>query len=249
MPETAIIIRCRNEERWIGETLKRLTDQTYQDFEIIVVDSGSTDRTLEITRTFDVTLIEIAPEAFTYPSAINLGIKASTATDYYVMLSAHSLPLTNAWLADGITHFTDPKVLGVHGPLKALPDGTIWDKLFYGLGYFKTRLKAWPQRYYKVTKPGLGALGFTNAIIRKDLWQQYPINEAFAGGGEDGDWLEHWLTKGYYAITETKFAVHHSHYLTLRGWYAQLAEWKTLTKPKAFHYLSFRKDGAHTTSD
>ena len=48
MIETSIIIRTKNEERWIGKVLERLVSQTYQDFEIIIVDDGSTDTTEEI---------------------------------------------------------------------------------------------------------------------------------------------------------------------------------------------------------
>jgi len=50
MPETAIIIRTKNEEKWVGECLRRLRRQTYRNFEIVAVDSGSMDRTLEIVK-------------------------------------------------------------------------------------------------------------------------------------------------------------------------------------------------------
>ena len=246
-PKTAIIIRCRNEERWIGEVLTRLQKQTDQDFEIVVVDSGSTDRTLDIVRSFPVTLLEIPATEFTYPHAINVGISASQATDYYVILSAHSLPATDTWLADGLSYFTKaPNVLGVYGPLVAMPDGTIWDHIFHaaGTGWFK--LKTWPKNYACIDRLGLGTLGFTNAIIRKDLYKQYPINEAFAAGGEDGDWHQHWIKQGYQAIKTTAFAVHHSHYLGLIGWYQQWQEWRSLQQPKAFKHLSYRTDAAHT---
>ena len=67
MPKTSIILRTKNEEKWVGECLKRLSEQTYRDFEIIAVDSGSTDRTLEIVKNFDVKLFQIRPEEFSYP--------------------------------------------------------------------------------------------------------------------------------------------------------------------------------------
>ncbi|NEO00616.1 MAG: glycosyltransferase, partial [Moorea sp. SIO3I7] len=48
MPEISIIIRCYNEEEHIGRLLSGIMQQTIQDVEIIVVDSGSTDATPSI---------------------------------------------------------------------------------------------------------------------------------------------------------------------------------------------------------
>ena len=50
IPTVTIVIRTRNEERWLGETLRRIENQTYSDFEIVIVDSGSTDQTLFIAK-------------------------------------------------------------------------------------------------------------------------------------------------------------------------------------------------------
>ena len=44
-PLVSIIIRTKNEERWISKCLKRINEQTYKKFEIIIVDNGSTDKT------------------------------------------------------------------------------------------------------------------------------------------------------------------------------------------------------------
>lgn len=46
----SILIPAYNSQDFIAETLKSCIDQTYQDIEIVVVDDGSTDRTLEIAR-------------------------------------------------------------------------------------------------------------------------------------------------------------------------------------------------------
>ena len=47
-PETSIVIRAFNEERWLPEVLQAIATQSYRDFEVILVDSGSVDRTREI---------------------------------------------------------------------------------------------------------------------------------------------------------------------------------------------------------
>ena len=47
MPNVSIIIRTKNEERWIADCLRAISTQEYDDFEIIVVDNESEDTTLE----------------------------------------------------------------------------------------------------------------------------------------------------------------------------------------------------------
>ncbi|CAG1012662.1 partial Chondroitin synthase, partial [Anaerolineales bacterium] len=49
-PSVSIIIPTYNRANLIGETLHSVFAQTYQDFEIIVVDDGSTDNTAEVLR-------------------------------------------------------------------------------------------------------------------------------------------------------------------------------------------------------
>ena len=58
MPKVTIVIPCYNHGAYLPETLKSVHEQTFQDFEIIVVDDGSSDpatvtilRNLEMNRT------------------------------------------------------------------------------------------------------------------------------------------------------------------------------------------------------
>ena len=50
----SIIVRTRNEERWIASCLKEVFSQNHQDFEVIIVDNESTDSTLAKVEQFPV---------------------------------------------------------------------------------------------------------------------------------------------------------------------------------------------------
>ena len=46
-PKISIIIRTKNEERWILKCLEQIKRQTLKDYEVILVDNNSTDKTVE----------------------------------------------------------------------------------------------------------------------------------------------------------------------------------------------------------
>lgn len=237
--ETSIIIRTKNEEKWVGEVLKRLNEQTYQDFEIIIIDSGSTDQTLEIVKNFNVRLFEIKPEEFSYPYALNFGCRQACAEKYFVFLSAHSLPISKTWLEDGISSFSlRENVMGVYGNVRALPDATIWEKIYFN-GFWDNVFNFF-QRRTIFKKSGMGILGFTNAIIKKDLWEKHNMDENYGGGGEDGEWANYWIKKGFVAVRDRRFSVYHSHGLGFIGLIKQYKHWKECSKPSTFQKLDYR---------
>ncbi len=56
-PDISIVIRTMNEDRFIGKTLDKVFCQKRKDFEVILVDSGSTDKTLDIAKEYPVLLV------------------------------------------------------------------------------------------------------------------------------------------------------------------------------------------------
>ena len=94
----SIIIRTKNEERWIGLCIERIKKQTYKNFEIILVDSFSEDKTVEKAKRNGVEKI-VKIKEYKPGKAINMGIEASKG-QYIVILSAHCLPINSNWLTD-----------------------------------------------------------------------------------------------------------------------------------------------------
>ena len=59
MPKTvSIIIRGKNEEDWLGLCIKSIREQSFKDFEIIYVDSGSKDASVKIAKEYNVDKIK-----------------------------------------------------------------------------------------------------------------------------------------------------------------------------------------------
>lgn len=52
MPKVSFVMTCYNAERFVGEAVKSLLEQSWRDWECVVVDDGSTDRTGEIVASF-----------------------------------------------------------------------------------------------------------------------------------------------------------------------------------------------------
>lgn len=68
MCKVSIIMPLYNAEKYVMSTIQSLLNQTYQDFEIIVVDDCSTDNSVEIIKKLDDTRIKL------YRNSENCGI-------------------------------------------------------------------------------------------------------------------------------------------------------------------------------
>ena len=89
MLETLIIIRTKNEDRWLKATLEKIFTQKYKNFLVAIVDNNSTDRTLEIAKRYKKKIFKI--KKFIPGKAINIPIK-KIKSRYIVCLSAHCIP-------------------------------------------------------------------------------------------------------------------------------------------------------------
>ncbi len=93
----SIVIRAYNEEKHIGRLLEGIRQQTIKDVEIILVDSGSTDRTVSVAEVFGAQIVRIPSAEFTFGRSLNFGIQEATR-ELIVIASAHVYPVYPDWL-------------------------------------------------------------------------------------------------------------------------------------------------------
>jgi rhamnosyltransferase len=196
------VIRAKNEARFIGETLTAVFETAaLAPRQVVVVDSGSTDGTQAIVRSFPTTLIEIAPEDFTYGYALNLGV-ASLDAEIVATLSAHSLPANSNWLRNLIEPFGRARVAGVYGRQLPRANATLVELLGMRLtGVLSDSPRLLDRR---------PLFSNANGAFRRSLWLDHPFDER-VGGAEDIAWVRTMQERGYLIAYQPTAAVYHSH--------------------------------------
>ena len=205
MTSVSVIIRTYNEEKSIRACLQRVFSQKFDgDFEVIIVDSYSTDKTIQIARQFDTKIFYLP---FSSGRSINYGINKSTG-GHVIILSAHAIPVDDNWMSNLTRNFDDQKVAGIYGRQIPRPDCNPMDardlaSLFGGERKIQT---------------GDPFFSNANSAIRRAIWNQIPFDDR-AKATEDRLWAQRVLDRGYVIVYEPSAAVMHSHNETLRQAY------------------------------
>lgn len=194
----SLIIRTRNEERWIASCLKAVFSQNHQDFEVIIVDNESSDSTLAKVEQFPVKKVVHCTE-YLPGKSLNIGI-AEASGEFIVCLSGHCIPTSNDWLTNLLRNFDDPQVAGVYGRQEPLSFTSPADKrdLMVVFG---------PER--KVQRKD-SFFHNANSMIRKSVLDQHPFDDKVTNI-EDRVWARLVLQKGYSLVYEPEASVYHWH--------------------------------------
>ncbi len=208
-PRVSVIVRTKNCENVIGQSLAALFSQDYQDFEVIVVDSGSTDSTLEIVGKYPCTLIHMPPEEYISGKALNLGA-AHARGEWLVFQNSDTVPLAPDALTLLVAALDDPDVQAAYARQVARPDAWSWVRLELE--------SAFPDS--DATPPWI-TFEAPFSIMRKTAWEEHPFFEN-AWGSEDTEW-GYWAKKNGKKIRYLKNVLAmHSHNHNLRQLYGRL---------------------------
>jgi glycosyltransferase involved in cell wall biosynthesis len=205
-PQVSIVVRCRNEKSALPRLFSCIRMQQYPgDIELILVDSGSTDGTRELSIPSFARWLDIAPEEFTWGRALNLGCSAAKG-EILVLLSAHTFPLERTWLRALIQPFREAGVALVHG--RQVGDARINSRETAQLA------EEYPPQDIR------GAQKFSNAngALPMALYRENPFDEDFQIG-EEIPLVRFAIDAGFVVHYSAEAAVEHAHAADAAGEY------------------------------
>lgn len=204
-PKASIIIITRNQRGFLEKSLPVIFNQTFKDFEVIAVDSGSIDGALELMQKYPIRIIHYRGPVgakFNYAKAFNLGAKKAKG-EFLVRLSGDVVPKGKNWLKNLIKPFSDSKITGVYGKEITGPDANFLHKI---RNFFTS--SSFQGIFYKLS---LGILFYgACCALRKDFWKKAPFDELLPMGG-DANWGLEMKKRGYKTFFSPEALFYHSH--------------------------------------
>jgi rhamnosyltransferase len=245
--ETSVLVLTKNEADNIKLCLESIFSQeSDREFEVVVVDSGSTDATVEIAKGYPVRIEQIRPESFHHARTRNFAATLASG-DVLVYLAADAIPASKKWLQFLVADFVNPGVGAVYG--RQLPKAGSSPERLVALSslYGDSRIVKCPDdramlgyKYYHFST--------VNAAIRKATWAATKFPDDFKVF-EDVAIAKRILDSGWSIVYEPEAAVFHSHdypfrtlfrrYFDIGVVYQRLGIWNKNSR------RAVRKDGWH----
>lgn len=217
-PSISIVVPTFNGAATLPALLGALSRQRVeQPFEVVAIDSGSTDGSRELLRrATGVRLITIPASTFNHGLTRNLGIAASTG-DLVVLIVQDAVPASDTWLATLTQPLTlDPCLAGTFARQLPRPDASALTRHYlaqwFGASGAARTVTATGSELDELTPLGrLDRCTFDNvcSCIRRTVWQQHPFHETPIG--EDVEWARDVLVAGYQIAYVPEATVVHSH--------------------------------------
>jgi len=203
----SVVIRAYNEAQHLPRLLEGIAQQTVKDVEVILVDSGSTDSTVQIAESFGAKIVHIPSVEFTFGRSLNFGVHAATH-EWIVIASAHVYPIYPDWLERLLRPFEDEEVALTYGKQRG-PDSAKYSEQ-----------QIYHQWYVDVSNPNqvTAFCNNANAAIRKSLWEKNRYDETLTGL-EDLAWAKYAKEQGYKISYVAEAEIIHIHNETPRGVY------------------------------
>ncbi len=217
LPDVTILMPTYKAHRWLVDLLPILRQQcdTYPGHaEILVVDSGSNDGTVDVLKAYGATVVEIPHAHFSHGYARNLGVRHAK-TDLILFMSADALPVGDDWLVKMVHLLDDPKIGAAHIRQLPRPNATPLEVFFnYEMYPGVDKRFTWKP----TERMTLDKMFFSNvcSITYRDLALKYPFPENLIMS-EDQIFAKLVLQAGYDTLYNSTVAVIHSHNYSLKA--------------------------------
>ncbi len=210
----SVVIPVKNAGDDFRHLLSAIKNQKgFKDIEILVVDSGSTDRSLQISREFGAKIIQILPEAFSHSFARNLAAEQASG-DHILFTVQDALPSSDIWLRKLVRVIKDNNVVAVSCTESLRGDVD----LFYSVASWyhnrfmeveaQDRIMCKPDDENHLTLRKNGQLSNVACLISKDVFMKYKFMGNYA---EDLDLGIRLIKDGYRLALLSSTRIIHSH--------------------------------------
>jgi rhamnosyltransferase len=199
-PLASIIIRSFNEGWALCQTLPTLRSQSCKNWELIVIDSGSTDGSCDLIRgAKPAHFIQISPAEYNPSRVLNQGMRLARA-ERAIFLNADATPQGTEWLRPLVEALADPRTAAVFGrqiPRPGCPAVYAHD---YERCFGPQRQSAQWEHFFSMVSSGL----------RKDIWSQRGFLDQMQYS-EDDEYTRWCRAQGYQVVYCPESVVVHSH--------------------------------------
>lgn len=195
-------MRSFNEAWALKETLPALQAQSFKDWELIVIDSGSTDGSVGmIQQAQPAHFIQIQSSEYNPSKVMNHGMRLA-GTPYGIFLNADATPQGPDWLAPLFEALQDEQVAAVFGRQIPRPDCEAVFACDYERCFGPQRESAHWDHFFSMVSSGL----------RKDIWSKQGFDEKLTYA-EDDAYTRWCVAQGYKIVyCETSVAMHSHNY-------------------------------------
>jgi len=219
--KASVVIPTYNAGPKFQGILEAVTNQvTPWPFEVLVIDSGSTDSTLKTVKKFpSVKLHSIEAKDFNHGATRNLGVEL-TEGEFVAFLTHDALPADNRWLYKLVTSLErDPKAAGAFGCHLPYPSASPFTKRdlnqhFANFNKHPLSVSKYTEaRRYRTGKNAwrqfLHFYSDNNSCMRRSVWEKIPYRAIQFG--EDQVWADDIIKAGYNKVYSPRARVYHSH--------------------------------------
>jgi rhamnosyltransferase len=199
----SIVMRSFNEGWALRETLPALRAQDYAQWELVVIDSGSTDGSCDLIRKFaPAHFIQIEPHEYQPSRVLNRGM-ALARSEHVIFLNADATPQGPGWLRSLVETLLDPKTAAVFGRQIPRPDCAAVYAHDYHRCFGEHRESYGWEHFFSMVSSGL----------RKDIWSQRGFRTDLQYS-EDDEYTRWCVAHGYQVVYCPASVVMHSHNYT-----------------------------------
>lgn len=211
----SILIPVKNEGRYIDQCLSNIFSQQIDEkFEVVIVDSGSTDNTMELIKKYKINLIEIPSTEYHHAKTRNL-LASKANGEFLIFTVGDAIPYNNNWLKELIDPLKENKtVAAVFSRQIPREDANPIDSHIIKTSFPPFRIEKNINFLYnddhKLHWDNFIFFSDVSAAYRKEIWSKYRFNEQLKYG-EDQDIAKRMLLDGYTVIYNPTSIIIHSH--------------------------------------